>query len=135
MRFIGSTLASCYDATQESTWHSLANQHIHDLSTPAYTRVDPPQPCITMHKGHRPKMFLWMLEEYVYILSRLWADDQDGQMVLGHELLLLACSRCCRKRGGGRGSHHTGAQSLDSLPACSRDMLEHTVHSTKDTIA
>ena len=80
-------------------------------------------------------MFLWILEEYVYILSRLCVDDQDGQMVLGHELLLLACSRCCRQRGGGQASYCTGTLSLDHLPACSRDTLEHTVRSTKDTIA
>ena len=125
----------CYDVAQESTWCWLTNQHICDFSTPAYTRDDPPQLCITMHKGHRPKMFLWMLEEYMYILSRLCADDWDGQMVLAHELLLLACSRCCRKRGGGQGPCRTGVQPLDSLPACSRDTIERAAHSTKDTIA
>ena len=124
-----------YDATQESTWCWLTNQHICDFSTPAYTRDDPPHMCIAMREGHGPKMFLWMLEEYVYILSRLCMDDQDGQMVLGHELLLLACSRCCRKRGGGWGSCHTGALSLDHLSSCARDTLEHAVHSTKDTIS
>ena len=56
-------------------------------------------------------------------------------MVLAHELLLLACSRCCRKRGGGWGPCRTGAQPLDSLPSCSRDTIECTAHSTKDTIA
>ena len=66
---------ACYDASQESTWHWLTNQHIWDFSMPAYTRDDLPRMCITMHEGHRPKMFLWMLEEYVYILSRLWTDD------------------------------------------------------------
>ena len=110
-------------------------QHICDFSTPTYTRDDPPQPCITMCEGHRPKMFLWMLEQYMYILSRLCTDDRDGQIVLTHELLLLVCSRCCRKRGGGQGPHCTGTQPLDSLPACSRDTIEHTACSTKDTIA
>ena len=56
-------------------------------------------------------------------------------MVLRHELLLLACSRCCRKRGRGRGPCHTGMLSLDHLPACYRDTLECIAHSTKDTIA
>ena len=54
-------------------------------------------------------------------------------MVLGHKLLLLACSRCCRKRGGGQGPHHTGLLSLDHLPACSRDMVECAAYSNKDT--
>ena len=109
-----------YDMTQESTWHWLTGKHIHDFSTPAYTRDDPPQPCITLRKGHRPKMFLWMMEEYVYILFKLHVDDQDGQMVLAHELLLLMHSRCCRKRGGGGlGLCQTVVQSLDGLPVCS----------------
>ena len=125
----------CYDAALESTWHWLTNQHICDFPVPTYTRDDLPQPCITMRKGHRPKMFLWMMEEYMYIWSKLPVDDRDGQMVLAHELLLLACSRCCRKRGGGQGPHHVGAQPLDSLPACSRDTIECAACPTKDTIA
>ena len=56
-------------------------------------------------------------------------------MVLGHKLLLLACSRCYRKRGGGRASHCPTTLSLDHLPVCSRDTLECAVHSSKDTIA
>ena len=91
-----------YDASQESMWHWLTNQYISDFSAPTFTRDNPPHTCITMGKGHRPKMFLWMLEEYEYIRYKLCMDDCDGFMVLGHELLLLACSRCCRKRGGSR---------------------------------
>ena len=64
-----------YDATQESTWHWLTNQHIRDFSMPSYTRDDPPGMCITMHEGYRPKMFLWMFEEYVYIPKQLRVDD------------------------------------------------------------
>ena len=55
-------------------------------------------------------------------------------MVLGHELLLLACSRCCRKRGGGWGSCRAGPQPLDHLPACVLDTLECAVHCTRDTM-
>ena len=72
---------------------------------------------------------------FQYILSKLCMDDQDRQMVLAHELLLLMHSRCCRKGGGGCGSHHAGAQSLDSLPACFWDILECAAHATKDTVA
>ena len=68
-------------------------------------------------------MFLWMLEEFAFILCYLCKDDQDGAMVLGHELLLLAHSRCHRKRG----SHRPGATSLDKLPACSYQTLERTM--------
>ena len=68
-------MGTAYDVAQESTWHWLTGQHICNFSVPAYTRDDPPQLCITMCKGHRPKMFLWMLEEFVYILPRLHMDD------------------------------------------------------------
>ena len=83
----------------------------------------------------RPKMFLWMIEEYVYILSQLHMDDLNGQMVLGHELLLLAHSRCCRKRGGGRGPCRTGIQPVDQLPAISLDRLKHMQFARTDTFS
>ena len=94
-------------------------QHISDFYMPAYTRSDPPSLCIILREGHRPKMFLWMVEEYAFILCHLHRDDCDGFLVLGHELLLLACSQCCQKREGGRGSCCMQAQlPLDRLPAC-----------------
>ena len=64
-----------YDVTQESTWHWLTSQHIQDFYMPMYTRDDLPSTCITLHKGHRPKMFLWMIEEYAFILSHLCVND------------------------------------------------------------
>ena len=112
-----------YDMTQESTWRWLTAQYISDFYAPAYTRDDPPDTCLTLREGHRPKMFLWMLEEFAFILCHLRKDDQDGAMVLGHELLLLARSRCHRKRG----SRRPGATSLDKLPACSYQTLEHAM--------
>ena len=116
-----------YDMTQESTWHWLTGQHIQDFYAPMNTRDDLPGACITLHEGHQPKMFLWM------ILSHLRVNDCDGLLVLGHELLLLACSRCCRKRGGGWGSHRTGPTPLDRLPTCTVKTLECAVRAT-DTI-
>ena len=50
-----------YDMAQESTWQWLTAQHISNFYTPMYTRDDPPRPCLTLHEGHRPKMFLWMI--------------------------------------------------------------------------
>ena len=79
-------------------------------------------------------MFLWILEEFVYILGLLH-KDRDRHMVLGHELLLLTCSRCCSKRRGGRGLCHISALSIDLLPACSLDTLECTVWALKDTMS
>ena len=57
-------------------------------------------------------MFLWMVEEFTFILCHLPKDDWDGALVLGHELLLLAHSHCRRKRGSCR----VGATPLDRLP-------------------
>ena len=85
-----------------------------------YTQEHPPNICLTLREGHRPKMFLWMIEEFAFILCHLPKDDQDGALVLGHELLLLAHSHCHRKRG----SHCAGATPLDRLPACSFQTLE-----------
>ena len=85
-----------------------------------YTRDDPPNTCLTLREGHRPKMFLWMVEEFAFILCHLCKDDQDGALVLGHELLLLVHSRCHRKRG----SRRMGPTQLDRLPACSFQTLE-----------
>ena len=118
-----------YDTTQESTWQWLTAQYISDFYAPAYTRGNPPDMCLTLREGHRPKMFLWMLEEFAFILCHLRKDDQDGAMVLGHELLLLARSHCRRKRG----SRRPGATPLDKLPTCSYQTLERAM-SAPDTI-
>ena len=42
-------------------------------------------------------MLMWMLKEYIYILGNLHDEDRDGHVVLGHEMLLLVSSHCCRK--------------------------------------
>ena len=65
-------------------------------------------------------MFLWMIEEFAFILCHLPKDDRDGALVLGHKLLLLVHSHCRRKRG----SHCAGATPLDRLPTCSFQILE-----------
>ena len=66
--------ATC-DAAQESTWQWLTAQHISDFYAPVYTRDDPPSTCLTLREGHRPKMFLWMVEEFVFILCHLHKKD------------------------------------------------------------
>ena len=74
-----------------------------------------------------------MIEEFAFVLCHLHKDDHDGSLVLGHELLLLAHSQCCRKRGGARGSRHAGPTPLDRLPMCTFKTLEHAVRAV-DTI-
>ena len=121
-----------HDSSQESTWHWLTNQNIWDFSAPTYTRDDLPHVCTMKCEGHRPKMFLWMLEEYVYILGLLCEDNRDGCMVLGNKLLLLVHSRCCSKRDEAE-DDAAPTLSIDLLPACSTDTLEHAVHMSMDT--
>ena len=67
-----------YDTAQESTWQWLTAQHISNFYAPAYTRDDPPSPCLTLREGHRPKMFLWMVEEFAFVLCHLHKDDYDA---------------------------------------------------------
>ena len=122
-----------YDMTHESTWCWLTSQHIRNFYAPMCTKDVLPGACITLREEHSPKMFLWMIEEYVYILFHLHVDDHDGLLVLGHELLLLAHSRCCRKRGGGWGLHRMSPTPLDRLPACTLKTLKCVVQA-KDTI-
>ena len=121
-----------YDAAQESTWQWLTTQHISNFYVPVYTRDDPPSPCLTLRKGHRPKMFLWMVEEFAFVLWHLHKDD-NRSLVLDHDLLLLACSWCCQKRGGAWGSCCAGPTPLDRLATCTFKTLEHAVLVT-DTI-
>ena len=116
-----------YYVAQENTWCWLTAQHKSDFYVPVYTGSDPLNPCITLCEGHRPKMFLWMVEEYTFILCHLCGDDRDGFLVLGHELLLLACSWCCQKRGGSRGLRRAGPTPLDRLPTCTFETLERVV--------
>ena len=119
---------------RESTWCWLTNQNIWDFTALSYTRDDLPWLCMMRHEGHRPKMFLWMVEEFIYILECLRKEDRDGRMVLGHKLLLLVCSRYCSKRGEGRGLCCASALSINHLPACSPDTLECIIWASKDTI-
>ena len=74
-------------------------------------------------------MFLWMVEEFTFVLCHLHKNDHDGALVLGHELLLLAHSQCCQKRG----SCCAGPTPLDRLPACTFKTLERTVLATDTT--
>ena len=95
--------STSYDSGQESTWWWLTNEHMWDFSTLCFTKDQPPCLCMVSHKGHQPKMLLWMLEAYIYILGHLHDKDWDGCIVLGHEILLLVWSCCCRKWGEAEG--------------------------------
>ena len=121
--------------TQESAWNWLTNQHICDFSTPTTPEticLMHVSPC-TKATGLRCSCGCWrsMCTYCVGLWGWLrWTDGFGTWAAITH-----VHSRCCRKRGGGRAPCHLGTLSLDHLPACSRDTLEHAVCSTKDTIA
>ena len=123
-----------YNAGQESTWCWLMNANIHDFAGPSFTKEQLLHLCMVMHKGHHPKMLLWMLEEYLYILGHLREDDHDGHVVLGHELLLLVQSCCYQKPGGSR-HHCASVQVADNLPICSSETLECLTWALKDSLS
>ena len=64
-----------YDPGQESNWHWLTKEHIHDFYALCFTKDQPPHPCMVRHEGHRPKMLLWMLKECIHILGHLQDED------------------------------------------------------------
>ena len=110
-----------YDATQESTWRWLTTQYISDFYAPAYTRGNPPDTCLTLREGHRPKMFLWMLEEFANssfaICARMTRMERWSWVM---NSFFWRVAMCRRKRG----SRRPGATSLDKLPTCSYQTLE-----------
>ena len=126
--------SASYDMGQESTCYWLMNENIHDFTMPSFTKEKPPCPCMVMHEGCHPKMLLWMLEEYLYILGHLREDDCDGHVVLGHELLLLVQSCCYKKRGGSRHCH-ASRQAADNLPISSSETLECLTWALKDSVS
>ena len=47
------------------------------------------------HWGHRPKMFLFLLEEMAYVYARISTEDIDGLQVMAYEVLAMAEMRYC----------------------------------------
>ena len=43
-----------------------------------------------LHSGHRPKMFLFLLEEMAYVYTHVSADDADGLWVMAYKVLAMA---------------------------------------------
>ena len=43
-----------------------------------------------LHSGHHPKMFLFLLEEMVYVYARISTDDIDGLWVMAYKVLAMA---------------------------------------------
>ena len=50
------------------------------------------EPCELNCMGHCPKMFLYMLDELMYVYKGL-SDDFDGQQIITYEILSLVWKR------------------------------------------
>ena len=44
----------------------------------------------SMIRGHRPKVLLWIMEEFFYISYELTDQDCDGHVILSYELMIEA---------------------------------------------
>ena len=89
---------------------------------PTYLCGDLPQPCTVQCEEHCPKMLLWIMEEFLYILQQLTDEDRDGCVVLGYELMLEAEHRF-RINGWGIGCHPSLSHSTSNAPPCSPETM------------
>ena len=90
-----------YDASNESGLRWWINENIRDFITPTFIRSNPFNACTVRHEGHRPKVLLWIMEEFFHISHDLMDMDHDGHVVLCYELMIEAERHFRIKRGGG----------------------------------
>ena len=114
---------ACYDTSNESCLRWWINENICDFIAPTYIHGDPLQPCMVQHKGHCPKVLLWIMEEFFYILHDLTEEDHNGHVILSYELMMEAKHRYRIKWGGGAGCCHSPSHA-SSTPLCSSETLE-----------
>ena len=121
-----------YDASNESCLRWWINESIRDFIVPTFICGELLQVCMVRREGHRPKVLLWIMEEFFYISHDLTNQDRDGRVVLSYELMMEAKHRFRVKWGGSIGCHHTSPSSGNS-PPCSRDTLECVAWSKPDS--
>ena len=92
-----------YDASNESGLRWWINENIRDFIAPTFIRGNPFNACTVRREGHRPKVLLWIMEEFFHISHSLTDMDHDGRVVLCYELMIEAERRFRIKRGGGVG--------------------------------
>ena len=92
-----------YDTSNESCLRWWINESIQDFIAPTFICGDPLQACTVWHEGHRPKVLLWIMEEFFYISHDLTDQDCDGRIILSYELMMEAEHQFRVKRGGGVG--------------------------------
>ena len=121
-----------YDATNESGLRWWINENIRDFIAPTFIRGNPLEVCTVRHEGHRPKVLLWIMEEFSHISHSLTAADCDGRLILCYELM-MEVEHCFRiKRGGGVGCRRPSSSSSNASP-CPRDKLEYVAWNKSDS--
>ena len=121
-----------YGASNESCLRWWINKNIRDFIAPTFIRGNLPQACTVQREGHRPKVLLWIMEEFFYISHDMTEEDRDGHVVLSYELMMEAEHRFRVKWGGGVG-HHRSSPSSGGAPPCSRETLERIAWSKPDS--
>ena len=86
------------------------------LFTPTFIRGNPFNACMVWRKGHRPKVLLWIMEEFFHISHDLTDMDHDGRVVLCYELMIEAEHRFRIKRGGGAGCSCPTSTTSNATP-------------------
>ena len=110
-------------ASNESCLQWWVNESIRDFVVPTFICGNGLQACTARCEGHRPKVLLWIMEEFIYISHELTDQDRDGRIVLSYELMMEAEHQYRVKWGGGTGCR-CPLTSLGSTPPCSWDTLE-----------
>ena len=123
---------ACYDSSNESCLRWWINENIRDFIVSTFICRDLPQACTVRYEGHRPKVLLWIMEEFFYISHDLTEEDRDGRVVLSYELMMEAEHRFRIKWGGGI-RHHCSPSCSSRAPPCSQEMLERVAWSKPDS--
>ena len=121
-----------YDASNESGLRWWINENIRDFIAPTFIRGNPFNACMVRREGHRPKVLLWIMEEFFHISHDLTDMDHDGRVVLCYELMIEAERHFRIKRGGGAGRHHPSSTTSNATP-CPHDKLEDVAWNKPDS--
>ena len=111
-----------YDASNESGLRWWINEN-RDFIVPTFIRSNPFNMCTVRREGHRPKVLLWIMEEFFHISHDLMDMDHDGHVVLCYELMIEVEHHFRIKRGGGTGRRRPTSTTSNATP-CPPDKLE-----------
>ena len=107
-----------YDASNESGFRWWINENIRDFIAPTFIRGNAFNACMVRREGHRPKVLLWIMEEFFHISHSRTDMDRDGRVILCYELMIP-----CRRP----------LSSTSNAPPCPRDKLEDVAWNKPDS--